>query len=204
LDGDQKQLKLILASQSPRRKEILRRAGFAFEVRVSNIPELLQPGEGGRAYVTRLSKQKAAAVARNPDELVLAADTVVVVDDQILEKPVDRDHAISMLKLLSDRPHQVLTGVALTGLALTGEELQNIDTSFVEATTVWFAPLSDQEIDWYASTSEPYDKAGAYALQGLAGRFVTRIEGDYQNVIGLPLHRLYVTLRDLNLLQHLL
>jgi MAF protein len=179
--------KLILASQSPRRKEILQNAGLDFEVRVAGIEESQRPGEPPAAYVRRLAMEKAEAVQAGPGEVVLAADTVVVVDSTVLGKPGSQSEAKEMLRLLSGREHRVLTGICL----------RDSERSIVDCveTTVRFMPMSDDEIDWYVTTGEPMDKAGAYAIQGLGSRFIDRIEGCYWNVVGLPLSTVYRYLR---------
>lgn len=175
--------KLVLASASPRRRELLAQAGFTFDVITADIPELRKPGEDPIRFVTRLAREKAEAVAeRNSipaDTLVLGADTIVLVDDEVLGKPGDASDAARMLRLLSGRTHQVITGVCL----LKGRERQRA----AEVTFVRFNTLSDPEIEDYISTGEPLDKAGAYAIQGRAGRWVPRIQGCYFNVVGLPL-----------------
>jgi septum formation protein len=176
----------VLASQSPRRKEILHNAGFQFEVRSSGIPEIREPGESAEQYVRRLSRQKAFAVPASPDVFVVGADTVVVHGEgqaeTILEKPSDHAHAAAMLQTLSGRTHRVLTGLCVRLDASCWQQ--------VEVTNVWFRPLSQEEIVAYTATGEPYDKAGAYAIQGLASRFIPRIEGCYFNVVGLPISAL--------------
>jgi septum formation protein len=189
---------LILASASPRRAELLTAAGIPFEVRPAHINERIQPGEDATAYAGRVALEKATVVhARSNGRPVLAADTVVVVDGQILGKPTDADDAKRMLRLLSGRTHEVLTAVAL--VKDTGSDFHTIagksdPVSFftgTEVTTVEFTPLDKAEIEWYVATGEPADKAGAYAIQGLASRFVTRIEGSYSNVVGLPVALVY-------------
>lgn len=175
---------LILASASPRRRELLMQAGFAFESAVANVPEVRNPGEDAIRFVTRLAREKAEAVAAQPslqanDAIVLGADTVVVVDDEVLGKPRDAADAARMLRLLSGRTHQVITGVCL----VKGAEKQ----SAAEVTFVRFTTLSDEEIEAYVATGEPLDKAGAYAIQGRAAKWVPRIQGCYFNVVGLPL-----------------
>lgn len=174
---------LILASKSPRRQEILRQAGIEFVVRTADVPEVRMAGESPADYVRRLAGEKAAAVAA-PGELVLGADTIVVVDGIILEKPVDSADAVRMLRLLAGRSHEVLTGVSLGG------------ASEVVATTVVFSPLSDAGIAAYVASGEPFDKAGAYAIQGLASKFIERIDGCYFNVVGLPISRVYRMLQS--------
>jgi septum formation protein len=174
---------LVLASQSPRRREILERAGIPVCVRVSGVPENRQPGEKPEDYARRLARDKAEAVARHPGEMVLGADTIVVLGDTVLEKPSDTAHAVEMLELLSGKEHRVITGICLRyegGLVCDYAE-----------TTVHFMPLSSAEIEEYAASGEPLDKAGAYAIQGLASRFVDRIQGCYFNVMGLPVSLVY-------------
>lgn len=175
--------KLVLASASPRRRELLAQAGFTFDVFTADIPELRKPGEDPIRFVTRLAREKAEAVAgRNnvpPDTIVLGADTIVLVDDEVLGKPQNAFDAMRMLRLLSGRTHQVITGVCL----VKGRERQRA----AEVTFVRFTTLSDEEIEEYIATGEPMDKAGAYAIQGRASRWVPRIHGCYFNVVGLPL-----------------
>jgi septum formation protein len=174
---------LVLASQSPRRSEILRQAGIPFTVRTGDVDESPLPGESPRAYVERLAEMKARAIHAAPDETVLGADTTVVIDGEILAKPVSPADAQRMLTLLSGRRHDVLTGICLLR---RGEAACDVAT-----TTVVFAPLSEREIAAYVDSGEPMDKAGAYAIQGLASKFVERIEGDYFNVMGLPVALVY-------------
>jgi septum formation protein len=175
--------RLVLASASPRRRELLAQAGFTFDVFTAYVPEVRKPGEDPIRFVTRLAREKAEAVAERhavpADTIVLGADTIVLVDDEILGKPQDKADAARMLRLLSGRTHQVITGVCL----LKGRERQRA----AEVTFVRFHTLSDTEIEAYVATGEPMDKAGAYAIQGLAGRWVPRIHGCYFNVVGLPL-----------------
>jgi septum formation protein len=172
---------IILASQSPRRREILANAGFRFEVRVSGLHEEREPDESPADYVERLARDKARAVGAAPEEWVLAADTTVVVDGAVLEKPADAADAARMLRLLSGRAHEVLTGVCLRRAG--GEWVA------VERTRVEFIALTPRQIDDYVASGEPFDKAGGYAIQGLASRFVRRIEGCFFNVVGLPVSR---------------
>jgi septum formation protein len=169
---------LVLASQSPRRAEILRNAGIAFTVRSAEIDETPLEAERPGPYVRRLAEAKARAIEAAPDEIVLAADTTVVAAGELLAKPVDAEDARRMLRLLSGRRHEVLTGICLR----RGTQILCDQAS----TAVWFSPLSETEIDEYVATGEPMDKAGAYGIQGLASRFVERIEGCYFNVMGLP------------------
>ena len=177
---------LVLASSSPRRAEILRAVGWPFEVMAANVDETARPGEEVSEYVERLACEKAEAVAEGrASGLVLGADTVVAVGGQVLGKPADAEDARRMLNLLGGRWHDVLTGVALVR-AETGEVLVAH-----ELTRVRFAPLTDEEIDWYVATGETADKAGAYAVQGRAALFIEEIEGDYWNVVGLPVRLVY-------------
>lgn len=178
-------MKLILASASTRRAEILRDAGFAFIVMSSAVDETPIPGESPHDLVQRLAVAKAELVAARAvgPAIILAADTEVTLDDHIFGKPRSAEDARRMLRQLSGRTHSVATGVALIRLP-DGER-----SSFVESTLVHFAQLSEEEIDRYIATDEPFDKAGAYAIQGHAGRYIPRIEGCYFNVVGLPLAR---------------
>jgi septum formation protein len=181
---------LLLASASPRRAELLRAAGFGFEVQPADVDESVHPGELPETYVRRVANAKATAVlAGAVDRLVLAADTTVVAGDEILGKPADEGDAVRMLRLLSGRRHQVLTAVTL---ARADRVLTRL-----AATDVDFAALSDDEIAWYVATREPFDKAGAYAVQGLASRFVLRINGSHSNVVGLPVALVYAMLREM-------
>ena len=174
---------LILASQSPRRRELLTVAGFDFTVRSSEVAEVRAPGEPPLDYARRLAKEKAETVRQSPDETVLGADTIVVVDDRVLEKPANAKEARGMLRTLSGRSHVVITGICLL----------HASDSIVdhELTRVHFVELDDREIESYVASGEPMDKAGAYAIQGLASKFVDRIEGCYFNVMGLPLSLVY-------------
>jgi septum formation protein len=186
-------MKLILASASPRRAEVLRDAGFHFTVLSSAIDETPYPDESPQDLVLRLAQTKAdlaAARAVGP-AILIAADTEVVLDGHIFGKPRSSDDARSMLEKLSGRLHTVLTGVAL--IRLPDVERR----SFVESTLVQFAPLSDEEIRRYLATGEPHDKAGAYAIQGYAARYIPRIQGCYFNVVGLPVARLQHALSEL-------
>jgi septum formation protein len=180
---------LVLASASPRRQELLRNAGISFVVQPTDIPEVPQAGEAPRAFAERLAREKALAVSgQRPADFVLGADTIVVVDASILGKPRDRADAARMLRLLSGQKHQVITGVCLLG-AQAGSEGQKTDLQDVRSATtvVTMGALSDEDIRSYISTGEPMDKAGAYAIQGRASRWISGIEGDYFNVVGLPI-----------------
>jgi septum formation protein len=186
-------MKLILASSSERRAEILGNAGLPFSVLSSAMDESPYPGEAAAALVQRLANAKADLVTARAvgPAIILAADTEVVLDDQILGKPSSIEDARHMLQQLSGRTHAVLTGVALIRLP-DGERRQ-----FVESTLVHFRPIADEELSAYLATEESFDKAGAYAIQGRAGRFIPRIEGCYFNVVGLPLSRVLTELESL-------
>jgi septum formation protein len=179
--------KLILASASPRRAEILRIVGWPFEALPVDVDETRYPNEAATIYVERLAKEKAqaAAGARASGSTIIGADTVVVIDAEILGKPRDEDDARRMLRQLSARWHQVLTGVALSNGSPAEISVAH------EVTEVKFAAMSEGEIDWYVASGEPLDKAGAYAIQGLGSRFIEGIRGDYFNVVGLPIRLLY-------------
>jgi septum formation protein len=186
-------MKLILASASPRRAEILRAAGFSFAVMSSAVDETPYPSESPQDHVQRLAAAKAELVAARAvgPAIVIAADTVVTLEGKILGKPRSTEDARKMLEQLSGRTHSVLTGVMLIRLP----DAQS--RSFLESTLVHFARLSEDDIMQYLSTDEPYDKAGSYAIQGRAGRYIPRIEGCYFNVVGLPLAHLTRTLAEL-------
>jgi septum formation protein len=181
--------KLILASQSPRRRALLEMAGLPHTVRARPVEEVRRPGEPPDDYVRRLAREKAAASWERDGDIVLGADTVVVLDEDVLEKPAGADDARRMLRALSGRGHIVITGVSLRHSY--GEI---VDTS---STRVQFAELDNREIDDYVASGEPMDKAGAYAIQGLASKFVQRIEGCYFNVMGLPVSLVYAHLKGL-------
>lgn len=177
-------MRIVLASSSPRRRELLDRLGVTFRTASPDIDESTRAGEGPVAYVRRLAAEKAHAVAAEPDELVIAADTTVDVDDQILAKPNDEPDppaaAAAMLRRLSGRTHTTHTGVAVRLGDRTEVE--------VVTTEVTFVPLTEADIAWYVATGEPLDKAGAYALQGTGGVFVEKVDGSVSSVVGLPLH----------------
>ena len=176
---------IILASSSPRRAEILNAVGWPFEAITAGIDETLLPGELPLDYVQRLAREKAEAVAKSLESgLILGADTTVVVDEHLLGQPTDDNDAVRMLRLLSGKWHEVLTGVALVRIG--GET--KVDC---ERTRVRFAEMSDVEIDWYVASGEPKGKAGAYGIQGKAALFIEQIEGDYLNIVGLPIRLVY-------------
>jgi nucleoside triphosphate pyrophosphatase len=191
---------LVLASASPRRQELLRNAGIPFTVYPSNIPEIPLVGESPRDCAERLAREKAlAAFRRHSNKPVLGADTIVVVDGGILGKPDDEADATRMLRLLSGRTHQVITGVCLVGPPLrTGN--RKLRTGFEdtrsETTLVTMTNLTDDDIHAYIATGEPKDKAGAYAIQGIASRWIPRIEGDHFNVVGLPVALVHRMLQE--------
>jgi septum formation protein len=191
---------LVLASASPRRQELLRNAGIPFVVQPTDIPEIPEAGEAPRSFAERLAREKALDVFRQrSDDLILGADTVVVVDTQILGKPRDGADAERMLHLLSGHTHQVITGVCLVGPQLKTENRKpktGFEDTRSETTLVTMDALSDDDIRSYISTGEPMDKAGAYAIQGMASRWVSRIQGDYFNVVGLPVSLVYKMLRE--------
>ena len=182
--GDRALPKIILASASPRRAEILRTVNWPFETLPLDIDETREAGENAATYVQRVAQAKAEAAAhRCPGATIVGADTVVVINEEMLGKPSDQDDARTMLRQLSGQWHQVLTGVAfIDGTA---------SKVAYEVTEVKFAVMSPDEIDWYVSSGEPMDKAGAYAIQGLGARFIEGIRGDYFNVVGLPVRLLY-------------
>jgi septum formation protein len=184
------QSKLILASASPRRAELLRNAGISFVVEAAKIDESRRKNEPPIEYARRLAAEKARAVAKNrPGDFVLGADTIVVVDEQVLEKPRNTEDAARMLRLLSARRHLVTTGVCLIGPAQVEDVRQ-------ETTEVFFGTLSGADIRWYVETGEPMDKAGAYGIQGSASRWVEKIVGCYFNVVGLPVPLVWKMLEE--------
>ena len=182
---------LVLASKSPRRQQILRDAGIAFVVRSGDVPEKRRPGESAADYVRRLAEEKAFAVTMTPGEVILGADTVVVVDGLVLEKPSDASDAMRMLGLLAGREHEVITGICLRSDTRTIVD--------VATTCVRFVPLTLDEIEAYAASGEPMDKAGAYAIQGLASKFIDRVDGSYSNVVGLPVALVWRHLKEIRL-----
>jgi septum formation protein len=182
--------RVILASASPRRRELLSLIGIEHEVRPANIDETYLPGEAAREHAERLAREKAGAI-EVPDAITIGSDTIVVVDGRVLGKPRDREHAAEMLHQLSGRSHVVMTGVAAKwrGKLVSG----------LEEVGVTFRPLRDDEIDRYIDTGEPMDKAGAYGIQGFGATLVERVDGDYFAVMGLPLNRLARLLETLGL-----
>lgn len=184
-------LPLILASASPRRRELLQQIGVRFTVVTAGVDETPLPAEQPVPYTVRLARAKAEAVQRiHPAAAVIGADTTVTLDGELYGKPASVADARGMLQRLQGRTHEVTTGFAVSTAAAT--------VSGSETTRVTLAVMTDEEISAYAATGEPMDKAGAYAIQGVAARWVTRIEGDYSNVVGLPLARLYMLLRELD------
>ena len=178
---------IVLASGSPRRAEILVKAGIPFVCEIPTVDETPAPAESPTSYVTRLARIKAEAIPAGPNRVVLGADTTVVIDGEILGKPADAADAARMLRLLSGRMHEVLTGICLRSDC--GE------VSDVASTRVWFAALSPEEIESYTRSDDPMDKAGAYGVQSLASKFITRIDGCFFNVMGLPIALVYAHLR---------
>jgi nucleoside triphosphate pyrophosphatase len=181
---------LVLASQSPRRAEILRLAGIPFTVRTVEVDESPLEDEKPEQYVQRVAEAKAIAAPAEPAEIVLGADTTVVIDGEMLAKPSDPTDARRMLSLLAGRRHDVLTGICVRrGRQIVRDWAQ---------THVWFTAMSESEIAAYAASGEPLDKAGAYAIQGLASKFIEKIDGDYFNVVGLPVSMVYRYLRQMS------
>jgi len=191
---------LVLASASPRRRELLRNAGISFAVQAADIDERPLAGESPRDCAERLAREKALTVfQRRPQDYVLGADTIVVVDDAILGKPRDANDAARMLRLLSGRVHAVITGVCVVDAVASGQWSVTSEADLLtasETTLVTVCGVSDTEIRDYVATGEPMDKAGAYAIQGIASRWIPRIEGDYSNVVGLPVALVYRMLRE--------
>ena len=180
---------VILASQSPRRRELMALLRIPFSVRVADIDETMNPTASPYDEVARLSKEKALAVPRQADDIVIAADTIVVCDNRVLGKPHTRDEAISMLQQLSGNCHQVMTGLTV----LHGQQQKTV----TEVTQVTFRPLTEEEITAYVRTGEPMDKAGAYGIQGGGAVFVEKLVGDYYNVVGLPVCKLWQLLQEI-------
>jgi septum formation protein len=191
---------IVLASASPRRRELLGSAGISFTVQASDIDERPLAGEAPRDCTERLAREKALAVFQSrPRDYVLGADTIVVVDDAILGKPRDAEDAARMLRLLSGRTHAVITGVCVVSPVASGQGSGASKPDLAaasETTLVTVCELSDKEVRDYVATGEPMDKAGAYAIQGIASRWIPRIEGDYSNVVGLPVALVYRMLRE--------
>ena len=181
-------MNLVLASQSPRRKELLGLLGIPFTVCVSHADETMDPALTPQEAVAQVSRRKADATPRTPADVVIAADTIVVCDDQILGKPADPEDACRMLRMLSGRPHQVMTGMTVLW--------QDRCYTHTEVTQVYFRELTEGEIQRYVQSKEPMDKAGAYGIQGGAALFAEKLCGDYYNVMGLPVCRLVQMLRQ--------
>ncbi|MBR4863318.1 MAG: septum formation inhibitor Maf [Oscillospiraceae bacterium] len=186
-------MNVILASQSPRRRELMGLFRIPFTVQVADVDETMDPNKAPYDQVAQISRRKAEAIARLPQDVVIAADTIVVCDGKILGKPRDEADAFRMLRLLSGRQHQVMTGMTV----LYG----NTCVSCTEVTDIHFRPLTDGEILAYIATKEPMDKAGSYGIQGGAALFAERLEGDYFNVVGLPVCRLGKILREAGVLE---
>ena len=182
-------MNVILASQSPRRKELLGLLNIPFTVRVADIDEAMDPAKAPYDEVARVSRLKAEAICHEAEDIVIAADTIVVCDGKVLGKPRDEDDAFRMLRLLSGRDHQVMTGLCV----LRGETA----TVCTEVTDIHFRELTDREIRAYIATGEPMDKAGSYGIQGGAALFAEKLHGDYYNVMGLPVCRLGQLLKDI-------
>ena len=180
---------LILASASPRRKELLEKFGVPFVIRVADIDETMDSSKAPFDEVARVSRCKALAVEKESDDILVAADTIVVCEGKVLGKPCSEAHAKAMLRLLSGRDHQVMTGCTV----LRGDQA----VTFTEVTDIHFRDLTDREIDRYVASGEPMDKAGSYGIQGGAALFCDRMMGDYYNVMGLPLCRLGQVLKEL-------
>lgn len=186
--------KLILASGSPRRKEILSLLNIPFEIHSADIDETIDNKKTIKEEIQRLSYEKAAAVFSSyPEDIVIGSDTVVILDDQILGKPQTHDQAYQMLKSLSGRSHEVLTAITI----LSKEKQE----TFSSVSKVYFCKMTEKELHFYADSEEPMDKAGAYAIQGIGGRFIEKIEGDYNTIVGLPLHLLYKHLKNYSAFQ---
>jgi septum formation protein len=186
---------LVLASASPRRQDLLHSARISFAVQPADIDETPRTGEDPREYAERLAREKALAVWQTrPNDVVLGADTIVVVDETVLGKPADAPDAARMLRLLAGRSHQVITGVCVVRPGKQRVDRHELTTAS-ETTLVTMNELSEEEIQEYIATGEPMDKAGAYAIQGIASRWIPRIEGDYSNVVGLPVALVYRILR---------
>jgi len=181
---------IILASASPRRKQIFNELGLKPQIIPVNIDEFNYRQLSPEEYVMDLAAKKSGAVAQNhPDKIVVGADTIVVVDETILEKPLHREDARKMLNMLSGRSHKVITGVNINR--------HNCQKTFIEITKVYFKKLSNKEIEWYLDSGEPFDKAGSYAIQGLGRILIEKIEGCYFNVVGFPIHHFYYELQNL-------
>lgn len=180
-------MKIILASKSPRRKEILEMAGYEFEVKVSNADENIKADTITEMSLL-ISKRKCDAVfSENQDSIIISADTIVVIDNKVLEKPKSKDNCREMIKMIQNNVHEVYTSVVVKS--------KEKEVSFLEKTKVYVGKMTDEEIEEYINTNEPYDKAGGYAIQGIFGKYIEKIEGDYYNVMGLPIYRINQVLK---------
>ena len=181
-------MKIILASKSPRRKEILEMAGYSFEVKVSNADENVI-ADDIKEMSLMISKRKCDAVYNeNQDAIIISADTIVVIDNKVLEKPKSIDNCREMINMIQDNVHEVYTSVVVKS--------KDKEVSFLETTKVYVGKMTKEEIEEYINTTEPYDKAGGYAIQGIFGKYIEKIEGDYYNVMGLPIYRLNKVLKE--------
>lgn len=184
-------MKIILASKSPRRKEILEMAGYNFDIKVSNADENVK-AKSVKKMSLMIAKRKCDAVfEENKDSIVISADTIVYINKNVLEKPKDKDDCREMIRMLQGKVHEVYTSVVVKSFEK--------EISFLEKTKVYVSNMSDEEIEEYVNTSEPYDKAGAYAIQGIFAKYIEKIEGDYYNVMGLPIYRLNKVLKEFDI-----
>ncbi len=182
--------KIILASASPRRRELLSRTGIVFTVETADIDETIDPSKALTEEIQRLAYRKAKAVLdKHPECIIIGSDTIVTIDQKVLGKPKDREDAERMLRVLSGRTHQVYTGLCILS--------SRREFSYLSINDIVFDELSEQEIEAYVSSDEPYDKAGAYAIQGLASRYITEIHGDFYAIMGLPIHIIYEELKNI-------
>lgn len=184
-------MNIILGSASPRRKELLEMIGYDFLIDPSKADEDIKNYKNPTDFVRKASVKKAHVVSKNhPDDLIICADTIVVIDNEILGKPHSKEEARKMIEKISGRSHDVLTGVSIY--------YKNIKKTFSSRTKVYITPLSNEEINNYIETKEPYDKAGAYAIQGIFGKYIEKIQGDYYNVMGLPINKVYNIIKEIS------